>query len=403
MRKILQKKLPLEGVKVLEMGSLIAGPFSTRILADFGAEVIKIELPKSGDQIRNWRVLHEGTSLWWYVQSRNKKTISLDCRTKEGLEITKKLLQECDVLVENFRPGTLAKWGLSDEVLKEVNPKLIISHISGYGQDGPYKDRAGFGAIGEAMGGLRYLTGYPDLPPTRVGISIGDSVASLYSVIGILMALYHRDVQDGEGQSIDVSLYESIFSLMESMLPEYDAAGVKRERTGSSMPGIAPSNIYKSKDGKYVVIAGNGDNIFKRLLKVIGRDDLVGDERYATNEKRAANVEFIDEIIQDWTTQHSLTDCVDILNDNGIPAGAIYSIEDIVVDPQYQARNMIVEAPHPELGTLKVPGIIPKLSKTPGEIKWLGAKEIGAFNDEVLKEIGLTDEQIQQLVDKGII
>lgn len=403
MKELPEKKYPLEGVKVLEMGSLIAGPFSTRILADFGAEVIKIELPKKGDQIRNWRVLHEGTSLWWYVQSRNKKTISLDCRTEEGMEITKKLLKDCDVLVENFRPGTIAKWGLTPERLKEINPKLITCHISGYGQDGPYKDRAGFGAIGEAMGGLRYLTGYPDLPQTRVGISIGDSVASLYSVIGVLMALYHRDVNNGEGQSIDVSLFESIFSLMESLLPEYDAAGVKRERTGSSMPGIAPSNIYKANDGKYVVIAANGDNIFQRLLKVIGRNDLVGDERYTTNEKRVANLEFIDGIIQDWTLQHSLKECVDLLNDNGIPAGAIYSIEDIVEDPQYKARDMIVEAPHPELGTLKVPGIVPKLSDTPGEIKWLGAKEIGAFNNQVLKEIGLTDDQIQQLCEKGII
>ena len=279
------RRLPLEGIKVLEMGSLIAGPFCTRILADFGAEVIKVELPKKGDQIRKWRVLHNGTSLWWYLQSRNKKTISVDCRTEEGLDLIKKLLSECDVLVENFRPGTLDKWGLSSEALNKINPKLIISRISGYGQTGPYKDRAGYGAIGEAMGGLRYITGYPDLPPTRVGISIGDSVSSLYSVIGILMAIYYRDVNNGEAQEIDVALYESIFSLMESMLPEYDVSGVKRERTGSALPGIVPSNIYKSKDEKYVVIAANGDNIFQRLLKVIGREDLVGSEEYLTNDK----------------------------------------------------------------------------------------------------------------------
>jgi len=397
-----KKKLPLEGVKVLEMGSLIAGPFCTRVLADFGAEVIKIELPKKGDQIRSWRVLHEGTSLWWYVQSRNKKTISLDCRSEEGLEVAKKLLSECDVLVENFRPGTLDKWGLSDEVLKEINPNLIVSHISGYGQDGPYRDRAGYGAIGEAMGGLRYLTGYPDLPPTRVGISIGDSVAALYSVIGIMMALYHRDVHRGEAQTIDVALYEAIFSLMESMLPEYDFAGVKRERTGNILPGVTPSNVYKSKEGHYIAIAANGDNIFQRLLKVMGREDLVGDERYLTNDKRWENVDFIDKMIEDWAMQYELKECVDILNENGVPAGAIYSIEDIVKDPQYKARNMIVDVPHPELGSLKVPGVVPKLSKTPGEIKWLGPK-VGEYNNEVLKEIGLTDEQIAKLYEKGII
>ncbi|MBU8598699.1 hypothetical protein CHH78_20850 [Shouchella clausii] len=396
-------KSALEGLKVLEMGSLIAGPFCTRILADFGATVVKIELPKHGDQLRKWRVLKDGVSLWWYVQSRNKKAISLDVRTADGLEIFKKLLKECDVLVENFRPGTLGKWGLSEAVLKEINPRLITCHISGYGQDGPYKDRAGYGAIGEAMGGLRYLTGYPDLPPTRVGISIGDSVASLYSVIGILMALYHRDVNNGDSQKIDVALYESIFSLMESMLPEYDVAGVVRERTGSTLPGIAPSNIYKTKNDHYVVIAANGDNIFQRLLKVINREDLVGDKRFLTNDQRAEHVTYIDDLIQKWTLNYSVKECVDILNENGIPAGAIYSIEDMVTDPQFKSRNMIIEAPHPDFGTLKVPGIVPKLNKTPGKVKWLGPKEIGADNKEVLKSIGLSDYQIAQLKSNNII
>ncbi len=395
-------KLPLEGIKVLEMGSLIAGPFCTRILADFGAEVIKIELPKSGDQLRKWRILHKDTSLWWYVQSRNKKAISLDVRSEEGLQIAKKLISECDILVENFRPGTLNKWGLSEEVLKEVNPNLITCHISGYGQDGPYRDRAGYGSIGEAMGGLRDLTGYPNLPPTRVGISIGDSVASLYSVIGILMALYHRDVNKGESQAVDIALYEAVFSLMESMVPEYDVAKVKRERTGATLPGIAPSNIYKTKDDNYVVLAANGDNIFQRLLKVINRDDLLGDERFLTNDGRVEHVDFIDQMIQEWTIHFPLKECVDLLNENGIPAGAIYTIEDIFEDPHYKARDMIVDVPHPELGSLKVPGIVPKLSKTPGQIKWLGPK-IGEHNNQVLKEIGLTDEQIEQLYKKGII
>lgn len=253
--------LPLSGVKVLEMGTLIAGPFTTRILAEFGAEVIKVELPKTGDPLRKWRVMHNGTSLWWYIQSRNKKCITVDVRTEDGLEVIKSLLKECDVFVENFRPGTIAKWGLTHEVLQEINSNLIVSHISGFGQTGPYSDRAGFGSVGEAMGGLRYLTGYPNLPPVRVGISIGDSVASLYSVIGILMALYHRDVKNGGGQEIDVALYEAIFSLMESLVPEYDKKGVIRERTGSVFPGIVPTNIYQTKDEKYVVLAANGDKI----------------------------------------------------------------------------------------------------------------------------------------------
>jgi crotonobetainyl-CoA:carnitine CoA-transferase CaiB-like acyl-CoA transferase len=396
------KKLPLEGIKVLEMGSLIAGPFCTRILAEFGAEVIKIELPKHGDQIRKWRVMHNDTSLWWYVQSRNKKSLSIDCRTEEGLDVIKRLLEQCDVLVENFRPGTLEKWGLGQQVIEEINPQLITCHISGFGQDGPYKDRAGYGAIGEAMGGLRYLTGYPDLPPTRVGISIGDSVSSLYSVIGILMALYHRDANNGEAQEIDVALYESIFSLMESMVPEYDFAGVKRERTGSTLPGIVPSNIYKTKDEAYVVIAANGDNIFQRLLKIIGQEDLVYDERFLTNDKRVQNAEYIDSLIQNWTFTLPLKECVDILNNNGIPAAPIYSVEEMMKDPQYQAREMILDAHHPDLGTLKIPGIVPKLTKTPGQVKWLGPK-LGENNEQVLKEIGLTDQQIEKLHKKGII
>lgn len=397
------QKLPLEGVKVLEMGSLIAGPFCTRILAEFGADVIKIELPKQGDQIRKWRVMHNDTSLWWYIQSRNKKSLAIDCRTEDGHEVIKKILMECDILVENFRPGTLAKWGLDQQILEEINPQLITCHISGYGQTGPYKDRAGYGAIGEAMGGLRYLTGYPELPPTRVGISIGDSVASLYSVIGILMALYHRDVNKGEAQEIDVALYESIFSLMESMIPDYDFAGVKRDRTGSTLPGIVPSNIYKTKDAdSYVVIAANGDNVFQRLLRVIDKEDLVGDERFITNDKRVLYADLIDSMIQGWSSTLPLQECVDILNKNGIPAGPIYSVEEMMTDPQYIEREMILDARHPDLGTIKVPGIVPKLTKTPGQVKWLGPK-LGENNEQILKETGLTDAQIIQLYQKGVI
>jgi len=396
------KKLPLSGIRVVELGNLIAGPFCTKILAEFGAEVIKIELPKVGDPLRNWRILHNGTSLWWYVQSRNKKCLTLDVRTPEGLEVIKKLLKESDVLVENFRPGTIAKWGLTPEVLEALNPNLIVSHSSGYGQNGPYSDRPGFGSIGEAMGGLRYITGYPDRPPVRVGISIGDSVAALYSVIGILLALYYRDVKDGGGQEIDVALYEAVFSLMEGMIPEYDKKGVIRERTGSSFPGIVPTNTYQTKDGKYLVLAANSDNIFQRLLKVMGREDLVGDERFLTNENRVKNQDFIESMIEAWVQERTLDECLKVLNDHAIPAGRIYNAEDIIHDPHYRARDMIVEMENEALGTVKVPGIVPKLSRTPGELKWLGPK-IGEHNLEVLKAIGLSEEQINQMKERGVI
>lgn len=395
-------KLPLSGVKVLEMGSLIAGPFSTRLLAEFGAEVIKVELPQNGDPIRQWRELHNGTSLWWYVQSRNKKCITVDVRTAEGLEVIKRLLKECDVFVENFRPGTIAKWGLTQDVLNELHPNLIVSHISGFGQTGPYSDRAGFGSIGEAMGGIRYLTGDPDRPPVRVGISIGDSIASLYSVIGILMSLYYRDVKKGGGQEIDVALYEAVFSLMESVVPEYGKKGIIRERTGSVFPGIVPTNIYETKDKKFIVLAANGDNIFQRLLKVMGKDELMGDERFLRNDDRVLHQELVESLIAEWVSQNELHPCLDVLNKNGIPAGTIYNAKDIVNDPHYQARDMILEMENDEVGKLKVPGIIPKLSKTPGQVKWLGPK-LGEHNLEVLKEIGLTDEMIQEMSRKGVI
>jgi crotonobetainyl-CoA:carnitine CoA-transferase CaiB-like acyl-CoA transferase len=393
---------PLAGVKVIEMGTLIAGPFGARLLAEFGADVIKIEVPEKGDPIRNWRVLHEGTSLWWYVQSRNKKCITLDCAVPEGLEVLKSLLAEADVLIENFRPGTLDKWGLSREVLAELNSRLIVSRISGFGQTGPYSGRAGFGAIGESMGGIRYLTGYPDMAPTRVGISLGDSLAAMYAVIGILMALYHRDVHQGGGQEIDVALYEAVFSLMESMVPEFDQKQVIRERSGSVLPGIAPSNVYPTRDGKYAVIAANGDAIVQRLLKLIGREDLKDDERFASNELRVKHMDFIDDLIGSWSRTLDLAECLDRLNGAGVPAGPIYSIEDIFKDAQYQAREMILDVAHPQFGTLKVPGIVPKLSKTPGSVQWLGPR-LGEHNVEVLREIGLSDEQIAQMAAKGVI
>ncbi|WP_102347249.1 CaiB/BaiF CoA transferase family protein [Bacillus sp. Marseille-P3661] len=394
---------PLEGVKVLELGVLIAGPFASRLMADFGAEVIKVETPKKGDPIRNWRMVHNGTSLWWYVQSRNKKSITLDLKSTEGQNVIKKLIEEVDIVIENFRPGTLEKWGIGYEDLKKINPKLIMVRISGYGQDGPYKDKPGFGSIGEAMGGIRYLTGYPDRPPTRVGISLGDSVSSLYAVIGALMALRHRDVNKGEGQIVDVALYESIFSLMESMVPEYDKFHHIRERTGSILPGIAPSNIYLSKDGKYVVIGANGDSIYKRLMILMDRKDLAEDECFQTNEGRAKHMEYIDGEIGKWTKQYELQDVLQLLDQSGIPAGPIYNIEDMMKDPHFLARKMFEDVQVEGLGNLKVPGIIPKLSETPGSIDWAGPK-LGEHNEEVIKKLaGLSDEQFNKLKELGVI
>jgi len=391
---------PLEGVKVLELGSLIAGPFAGRLFADFGAEVLKVEPPKKGDPIRKWRLLHNDNSLWWYVQSRNKKSITLDLKNEDAQEVIKELVKEVDIVIENFRPGMLEKWGLGYEELKQINPKIIMVRVSGYGQDGPYKDRPGFGSIGEAMGGIRYLTGYPDLPPTRVGISLGDSVTALYAVIGALMALRHRDQVSGEGQVVDVALYEAIFSLMESTVPEYDKFGAIRERTGSTLPGIAPSNIYLCKDGKYVVIGANGDGIFKRLMVAINRQDVLENPLYETNDGRSQDAEYLDSVIGEWTKSLDIESALNILEENGIPAGSIFSVEDMFKDPHYQAREMIVDLDVEDLGKLKVPGIIPKLSKTPGQIRWAGPK-LGEHTDEVLKEkVGLTDEQIEKL--KGL-
>lgn len=395
----------LEGLRVLEMGQLIAGPFASRLLAEFGADVIKVEAPTKGDPIRTWRVVENGTSLWWYVQSRNKKSITVDLKqTEGGQEIIRGLVKEIDILIENFRPGTMEKWGLSYEELKEINPRLIMIRVSGYGQDGPYRNRPGFGSIGEAMGGLRYITGYPDRPPTRVGISIGDSVSSLYAVIGALMAVYHRDVNGtGEGQVIDVALYESVFSLMESAIPEFDRTEIIRERTGSTLPGITPSNTYKCVDGKYVVIGANGDAIFKRLMNALGHEDIAEDPRFENNAKRSEHAEYLDGIIEDWTKSLPFVEVMKYLENANVPAGSIYSVEDIMNDPHYQARQMIQEIAVEGLGKLKMPGIIPKMSATPGEIEWAGPK-LGQHNEDVLeRKLGLTKEQIQGLKDNGII
>ncbi|MCM3322982.1 CaiB/BaiF CoA transferase family protein [Cytobacillus kochii] len=394
----------LSGLKVLELGQLIAGPFASKLLAEFGADVIKIEPPTKGDPLRTWRVIEDETSLWWYVQSRNKKSITLDLKKEEGQKVLRALVKEIDILIENFRPGTLEKWGIGYEELKKINPRLVMVRVSGYGQDGPYKDKPGFGSIGEAMGGLRFITGYPDLPPVRVGISIGDSLSALYAVIGALIAVYHRDVNHSEeGQVIDVALYESVFSLMESILPEYGRNGVIRERTGSTLPGITPSNTYLCSDGKYIVIGANGDTIFKRLMKTIGREELSKDSRFENNIGRSKHAKYLDQLIEAWTSQHPLLVVKELLDEAGVPAGSIYSIKDIVNDPHYQNRNMIQEVPIDGIGTLKMPGIVPKLSKTPGEIKWAGPN-LGSHTEDVLmSELSLTKEQIAKLREKGII
>ncbi len=393
---------PLSGVKVLELGTLIAGPFCSRILAEFGAEVIKVESPDGGDPLRQWRKLHQDTSLWWYLQARNKKSVTVNMREPEGQEIVRRLAAQADIVVENFRPGTLEKWGLGWEALSARNPGLVMVRLSGYGQDGPYSDRAGFGAIGEAMGGLRYVTGHPDRPPARVGISLGDAIASLYGVIGALMALRHREVNGGKGQVVDVALYESVFSLMESLLPEFDVAGFVRERSGASLPGIVPSNTYTTRDGKYVVIGANGDSIFKRMMLAIGREDLAADPGLARNDGRVARTAELDEAIGAWCAAHNLDDVLKVLAGAQVPSGKIYDIKDIVNDLHYRARGMIEQASLPDGTPMKIPGVVPKMAETPGGTRWLGPG-LGEHTDEVLAELGYDADNMQDMKARGVI
>ena len=375
---------PLDGVKVLELGNFVAAPFAGKIFGEFGAEVIKVEDPKRGDSLRNWRVMHKGTSLWWYVHARNKKSITLDLREQEGQEMVRELAKEADVIIENFRPGTLEKWGIGYEDIKKINPSIIMTRISGYGQTGPYRDKVGFGSVAESMGGLRYLTGFPDRPPVRVGLAIGDSISGLYAVIGTLMALRARDIDPlRRGQYVDVALNEAVFSLLEGVLPEYDMKGIVRERTGATLEGIAPSNTYMCKDGKYIVIAANSDSIFKRFMNAIGRPDLAEDPTYSNNQGRAKNAEYLDDIIEKWTKLYPQKEVQRILDEAGVPVGPIYSIEDIVNDEHFQARDMLQTVTLPDGESVLVPGIVPKLSETPGSIEWIGP-ELGQHNDEVL-------------------
>jgi crotonobetainyl-CoA:carnitine CoA-transferase CaiB-like acyl-CoA transferase len=393
---------PLEGVKVIELGTLIAGPYAGSLLAQFGAEVVKVESPDGGDPLRKWRKLHDGTSLWWYSQSRNKKSVTLNLRDERARAIVRDLVQDADILIENFRPGTLEKWGLGWDDLSRVNPSLVMVRVSGYGQTGPYKDRPGFAAIAESFGGLRYLTGYPDRPPVRVGVSIGDTLASLYGVIGALLALHHHKVNGGKGQYIDVALYEAVFGVMESLIPEFSGFGHVRERTGASLPGIVPSSTYPCRDGKYVIIAGNADGIYKRLMHAIGRADLASDPRLAHNDGRAQHTELIDEAIGAWTGERDLSDVLATLVQADVPSGPIYTAADIHADPHYRARDMIERRPLPDGTPIDFPGVVPKLSQTPGGTRWLGPR-LGEHTAEVLASVGIGEERLAELREQGVI
>lgn len=391
----------LTGIKVLEMGQLIAGPFAGKTLADFGADVIKVETPVTGDALRKWRLLKNGTSVWWQVQSRNKKSISLDLKSPKAQDLIRSLVAECDILIENFRPGTLEEWGLDPHDLLILNPRLIILRISGYGQTGPYRDRPGFGVVAEAMGGLRHLTAEPGRVPVRVGVSIGDTLAALHGVIGILLALHERN-QSGLGQIIDIGLYEAVFNCMESLLPEYSAFGEVRQAAGSALPGIAPSNAYLCKDGGYVLIAGNGDSIFKRLMTVIGQHEMASNPAYSDNTGRVKHILKIDEVIGAWTILHGVDQVLEVLEKAKVPAGKIYTAADIAMDPHFRAREMIISQKQSDGSELLVPGIVPKLSRTPGQLKRT-APDIGQDNEDIFKQIGLTESQIQALYSSGVI
>lgn len=393
---------PLSGLRVLELGQLIAGPFAARILGEFGADVIKIEPPGQGDPLRSWRKLYQGTSLWWYVQARNKKSVAIDLRSEDGQALVRRLAREVDIVVENFRPGTMEKWGLGYEALSADNPGLIMVRVSGFGQTGPMRDQPGFGAIGESMGGLRYVTGYPDRPPVRLNLSIGDSVAGLHAVIGALMALRHRDTHGGKGQVVDVALYESVFNLMECALPEYAMYGVVRERTGANLTGIVPSNTYVSHDGVNIIIAANGDGIFRRLMAAIGREDIGEDPRFAKNDGRAAHAEFIEGAISHWCGAHDAEAVMAVLKGADVPHGKIYSIADICEDAQYHARDMILSAPLGNSDQLAMPGIVPKLSATPGAVRALGPR-VGEHTREVLRAAGVDAATIEQLIARGVV
>lgn len=397
---------PLAGVRVIELGMLLAGPFTGRLLGDMGAEIIKVEPPGQPDPLRDWgHARYEGRSLWWPVQSRNKKCVTLNLRETKGQELLLELVKRSAVLTENFRPGTLEKWNLGPERLWEVNPRLVIARISGYGQTGPYAQRAGFASVAEAMGGLRYINGFPGQPPPRMHISLGDALAGMFAAQGILAALYRRDaLGHGRGQVVDVSLMESCFALLESAVPEYDRLGTIREPGGTGLKGVAPSNIFKSGDGKWMVIAANQDNVFRRLCQAMGKPELADDPRFATHRARGENQEEIEGIVAEWAKERDAKEIDRILNDEGVVCGPIYTIADIFDDPQFRARDMLIEHEDPEFGTYIGPGIVPKLSETPGAVRWSGPWEEGCHNREVFGELlGLSDEAMDELRAEGVL
>jgi formyl-CoA transferase len=397
---------PLAGVRVIELGMLLAGPFTGRLLGDMGAEIVKIEPPGQPDPLREWgKARYNERSLWWPVQSRNKKCCTLNLRTEKGQELLLRLVASSDALVENFRPGTLEKWNLGPDRLWEANPRLVIVRISGYGQDGPYGPRAGFASVAEAMGGIRYINGFPGQAPPRMHISLGDSLAGMFGAMGTLAALYRRDALDGgRGQVVDVSLMEACFALLESTVPEYDRLGIVREPAGTGLKGVAPSNIFKSSDGKWIVIAANADNVFRRLCQAIGQPDLADDPRFATHLARGEHQEEIEAIVRDWAAAHSAAEIDRVLNDAGVICGPIYSIADIFEDPHFRAREMLLEHVDPDIGPFIGPGIVPKFSETPGGVRWSGPWEEGCHNRDVYgRLLGLGEDELRELRAEGVL
>jgi len=394
---------PLADLTVVEMGTLIAGPFCGQILGDFGAEVIKIEDPKGGDPMRQWgRTLPKGLSPWWPVIARNKKSVTLDLRSPEGQALARELIAEADVVIENFRPGALEKWGLGWEALSALNPRLIMARISGFGQTGPYAGRAGFGLIGEAMGGLRHITGEPDRPPSRAGISIGDSLTGMHAAMGVMMAVHARH-RTGRGQLVDAALYESVFAVMENLVTEYDLTGYVRERSGSILPGLAPSNVYPCAAGEMILIGANGDRVFARLAAAMGRPQLAADPRYADHASRGENQTELDELIAAWTSTRALDELLALMDEHGVPASRVYRAPEMLADPQFAAREAIIETEHPVFGRLKMQNVFPKLGATPGAVRWAGPS-LGEHTDEVLAErAGCPPERLQALRAQGVI
>jgi succinyl-CoA--D-citramalate CoA-transferase len=394
---------PLEGVRVVEMGSLIAGPFCGQLLGDLGAEVIKVEPPGKGDPMRQWgRHRKEGHTLWWPIIARNKKSVTLNLREREGQDLAKRLIETADVLVENFRPGTMEHWGLGYEDLSEVNPGLVMVRVSGYGQTGPYRDQAGFGSIGEAMGGIRHVTGYPDRPPPRVGVSLGDSLAATFGALGAVTALYNREARGGGGQVVDVGIYEAVLALMESTIPEYALAGHIRGRTGAILPFVAPSNNYPTSDGDYVVIGANADTVFRRFAKALGHPEWAESEQYATHSARGENQEELDDLISAWTKERTAKEVLEVMREASVPGGKLFTAEDMLSDEHYVARQNVVEVEDPEIGPFPMQNVVPRLTDTPGRVRWTGPK-LGQHNDEVFKEVlGLSEEELEGLRGRGI-